>query len=757
MAEALQLGNGDWVIAYYAPNQEIMVELLDPSLDVISDSAETTAVKQDFRISPLSANGGFTLTYNPLSGGSQAIDFDDQGDALGAPYAVSSEPAPAPLAFTSDANGSTIYLVARGAAILQTTGATPDVVLANGSGRAYTFPAYANASYTGSQITALANNSYALATIIDGAGSNGAFSNLYVTSFTIDGLQREGDLPATLSNGWSVDPTSLSLAGLADGGFVVVWQEVQKDSSGQVLQRVDRYTQFGDDGHQGDSDHLLGAGSADDHTSIQALPDGRFIIHWTSPDGPMTTVGYGYKPALGMTGPPTPGYVPPAIGPVNAPIALEESSGWTAASFGSFSDLVVVSARDGGYGSHVGVAEIYNASGLNFSGQPQSTISLLGYAPAGQTLQINVAPVADGGTHAGFFEVTYAGSTDYEIYNYSGQLVLAHNAYTSQTAAITPLQGGGYVLTDPASNVFGLFDSQNHNLGWLSLPADAAGAPVVHALNSSGFAFTYAGSTHFDLFDSHGQQTAQGDLGAAASAFATGFARDNFASPFFPAQFGFVEAWLSPDGGQQGLPTSLDIQAFNADGQARGPVITLIQDLDPWHTSIDLMPAFNGVNVLWSEGGGVFGARYNNNDGTMSDIHAAVAGDLSQMDVVTLTGGEVGLIWLQSGDVWAEIFDPSTGAVSRADLGAATGDLSTVHALGVTEGSATGMAVSWHAASGVEAAVLHSSGQASAPVAIAGDLIGIDQGAHALAVFDQGGSAMLQQYGLTGSSSFYLL
>jgi hypothetical protein len=115
--------------------------------------------------------------------------------------------------------------------------------------------------------------------------------------------------------------------------------------------------------------------------------------------------------------------------------------------------------------------------------------------------------------------------------------------------------------------------------------------------------------------------------------------------------------------------------------------------------------------------------------------------------VIQVPGDEVGMAWLQNGDAWAQIFNPATGAVERADLGpSASSDIGTVHILATASG---GVAVSWHTASGVEAEVISVSGQVSNPVSLPGDLLGVDANGHAVTLQDVHGTPVLQAYALT--------
>jgi len=318
------------------------------------------------------------------------------------------------------------------------------------------------------------------------------------------------------------------------------------------------------------------------------------------------------------------------------------------------------------------------------------------------------------------------------------QAVFFHNQYTSQTAAFAPLANSGYVTTDGSSNVFGLFDANNANIGWLSLPSDAPGTPTVNALDSGGFVFTYAGTSHFDLYDASGGLLAHGDLSATGSQFATGFAS------LAGNGDGFLQAWLSPDGSTyNGVATSLDIQAMGPAG-AITPVMTLTQDLDPWHTQFKLQAHADGsVGILWSEGGAVFGAEYAN--GALGPVQSAgvLGGDLAHTVAVELPGDKEGFAWDQNGHAWAEIFDPATGEVLRADLGTASND--DIHAVATAQG---GLAVSWHQ-NAYTGAVLDASGQVGALTSLYGQFLGVDAAGEAVTLHENGvGTPVLQTYTL---------
>lgn len=420
---------------------------------------------------------------------------------------------------------------------------------------------------------------------------------------------------------------------------------------------------------------------------------------------------------------------PSGIIPYGGGVSLPASAGWTSAAVLSNHALAVVAAQDGGYGSHVGAEQTYDASGNETASAP-----LMGYAAAGEILTPEVTALA-----YGYYQVNYAGSSDYEVYNASDERVFVQNVYTSQTAAVTPLAGGGYVEADPNSSVFAVFDANNNALDWDSYAPGSTGNPTVHALADGAFVFTYAGSREIESYGATGHLIAATNWGAPVQNYAMGLAS--------LGQNGFLGAWIGTDitPGPSAGQTAILIEPFFNDGSTITRTLTLAQDLDPWHTTFKLQAHADGsVAILWSQGGGVFGAEFGG--GGASDVHPAVAGDLASMVLAELPQDQEGMAWLQDGQVWAEIFDPATGAVQRAELGVTDSpDLSTVHLVATASG---GLAASWHSGGGVEAAVLDSAGHVSAVASLPGDFLGVDALGHAVTLHDVNGTPTLQAYTL---------
>ncbi len=424
--------------------------------------------------------------------------------------------------------------------------------------------------------------------------------------------------------------------------------------------------------------------------------------------------------------------VTPALVAVGQAQGLARSAGWSDAAVLSSHALTIVGTAPGGYGSLVAAEQTY------VDGQLVGTTTPRGYASAGETLQPTVDALP-----GDFYKIGYVGSSDYEIYGAAGQLAFVHNAYASPSAAFTPLTDGGYVLTDSSSNVFGLFDPVGANIGWLAMPANLSGGSTVTGLDNGGLVFTDA-QGDYALFGPAGQAGAFGQLDATGSGFARSVAPTT--------DGGFAEVWLSPDGGQFGLATTIAVQTVDGAGRATSAALPVAQDLDPWHSQFQLQTHQDGsVAVLWSQGGGVFGAEFA--AGAVGPAYGAVTGDLSQIQTTPLPDNQVGLAYEQGGEVWTEIFDPATGSVHRSDLGAVTGDISTVHILPTASG---GVAVSWRDTHGVEGAVMSADGSVGAPVALPGDLLGIDPHGHAVTLQDSAGPPLLQTFALAGGGLFWV-
>jgi hypothetical protein len=462
--------------------------------------------------------------------------------------------------------------------------------------------------------------------------------------------------------------------------------------------------EFDAQGNPVEPSQLLGP-LASGQVAVQVNADGTYDVSWESYLGPQQRTFAEQSAPLPFA--------------MQSSVVLTASGGWTSAAVLANDALAIVGSQDGGYGSHVGAERTYDASG-----HETASASLMGYAAPGQTLTPEIVSLGQGG----FYEVAYPGSTDYEIYNGADQRVFVHNAWSNANGQFTALANGGYLVTDFPDHVMGLYDSQGNNTAWIGLPGSAPEDIVARA--DGGFDFIYA--NQILGYDAQGRQDLDTTPGVAMSSFATA------ATALTGDVIGQV--WLSADGGQDGLPTSIRFQVHGP-GYPGARAMQVAQDLDPWHTTFALQAHADGsAAILWSASGGVFAAEFN---GSVGPASQALAGDLSTTVAIQLPDDMVGFAWLQNGDVWAEIFNPSTGTGHSADLGASNGDFSGLHALATASG---GMAVSWHGSNGVLGAELSATGQASAAMTLPGDFLGIDNLGHAVTLHDQGGTPVLQTY-----------
>jgi hypothetical protein len=551
-------------------------------------------------------------------------------------------------------------------------------------------------------LTALATGGYVLTYLHDGALLPAPY--IVSATFAADGellSQSQVSIPSAENGNFPTGPSQVYA--LPDGGFVQAWLDAPPYVGGFTGQLMVR--EFDSRGQPVEAAQALGQVAKGGY-SLQVEADGLYTASWQSPLGPQQRAFMEQSAPLPFT--------------LQSSMVLTASAGWTSGAVLANHAIAIVAAQDGGYGSHVGAEQTYDGSG-----HETASTALRGYAPPGQPLTPEVTSLGEGG----YYQVNYAGSTDYEIYNAADQQVFVHNVWSNANGHFTALANGGYVVTDFPGQVMGLFDSANHNVGWFGLSGSTPESIVARA--DGGFDFVY--SDHVLGYNAQGTLDVNSHLGFPPSQFASAAA----------ALGGGVigEVWLSPFEGQNGLATSIFFERIQSGPELRA--IPVAQDLDPWHTSFALQAHADGsAAILWSAGGGVFAAEYAN--GAVGPSNQALAGALSTTVAIQLPDDMIGFAWFQNGDAWAEIFDPTTGVGHSADLGAASSlDISSLHALATASG---GMAVSWHGASGVLGATLDGSGHASAAMNLPGDFLGVDAMGHAVTLHDQGGTPVLQTY-----------
>jgi hypothetical protein len=726
MAVSVTLSDGDTVLVYRNGFVGLDFEFANSQAEPTTSPVQVASSTPYWLDATADSSGGFTIAWvsaytvpGLAPGQLYSASYDSTGSLITPAHAISSwTPSGNALAFSSadqlnpDGRAVSGGVTGGGAGADMILNLSPDVGYTLPEGPPLEIKTSAGGGLSRPQSNPLAGGGAVVAYVENTNSSGSQYGGWDLQTLVVDRFDAAGRLLASVNaatiNTENPNISAFAVSGLADGGFAVSWQ-VQTQTGYQTATTEDFLQEYNAQGQLVGSTIDLGAGKSNNTApSIIALASGAYSVSWTDASGLSHQASYTEQGAgLGATSVAVP--APPPTGKhivyTNSPDPLPSSIGWTGAAILSNHEVAVVDIQAGQYGSTTAAEQTYS-----WDRTLDHSTSLQGYAGVGQTLTPTISALPVGG----FYQVGYAGSTDYEIYNGNGQLVFQHNQYTSPTAALAPLVNGGYVTTDSGGGVFGLFDANNNNVGWISMPSNAAGAPIVTGLTEGGFAFTYAGSGALDVFSASGNLLGAGSLGATASSFASATAALSNGQ--------LLDVWLSPDGGQYGLATTIELQAFDSSGNAKFAPIQVAQDLDPWHTAFLAQAHSDGsAAVLWSQGGGIFGAEYAN--GLVGQTYAALAGDLATTNVIQLPNDTVGLTWVQNGDAWAEIFNPATGSVERADLGAATGDFSTVHALALNSGD---MAVSWHTGAGVQGQVLTAAGHlASSPTLLMGDLVGV--------------------------------
>ena len=164
----------------------------------------------------------------------------------------------------------------------------------------------------------------------------------------------------------------------------------------------------------------------------------------------------------------------------------------------------------------------------------------------------------------GYWQVTYAGAGApqiLEVYSASGTLVFEYNqSFTQGDPVFHPLDGTGFVVTDPSYNAEFLYITGAGAWDWLpeqQVNGAAANPSGIVPLTDNDFVAWYQGSSELDLYNTAGTKTAV-ELGAAASAFAMGVG----ALP----DGAFGAAWLAqPTGGSNNY--ELTFETFSATGR----------------------------------------------------------------------------------------------------------------------------------------------------------------------------------------------
>ena len=247
-----------------------------------------------------------------------------------------------------------------------------------------------------------------------------------------------GDLPVnTQTDG---DQFFSAVAGLADGGFVVVWTSVGQDGSDASVQGQ-RYSNLGE---VAGSEFQVNASTNRNQfeSAVTSLSDGRFVVTWTSEhlDSAGDIFGKIYN----------------ADGSVSVPDFLVSSFGGVAQFESSMTALadggfVVVWLSDGQDGSDWGVyGQRYTTTGQALGSEFRVNAS-----SAGRQEAANVTALADGGFVAAWASYHSDGQGDIQAQRYdaNGAAVGSEFRVNTVTAngqikpSLTGLADGGFVVT----------------------------------------------------------------------------------------------------------------------------------------------------------------------------------------------------------------------------------------------------------------------------------------------------------------------
>lgn len=416
---------------------------------------------------------------------------------------------------------------------------------------------------------------------------------------------------------------------------------------------------------------------------------------------------------------------------------LANATGYTDAAMTTAGQIVLTTSNALQGGAHTGSGDLYDSV---TSAQDGSPVALQGFAPAGDTMDPQITPLA-----GGYWQVSYAGAgapQDLEVYNASGTLVFDYNqSFTQGDPLFSPLTGSGFVVTDPSYNHEFLYVTGGGAWDWLpeqQVNGAYANPSGIVPLTDNDFVAWYQGSSEIDLYNTAGTKTAVA-LGAPASTFAM----DVAALP----NGAFGVAWLAqPSAGSSNY--ELTFETFDASGAALTSAVGVAQDFDPYHSQIEVMPTglANQAILMWSQGGNVEAVTATGSSvGSASSI---ITGTLDQYTATSLGNGDIVLDWFQSqngvNSLMVDVINASTLQGSIQDLGPASGD---AHLVAVGNG---GFAASWMLNGQYEARGYDGKGDYGPVASVTGDFVGVDSQGQIVAVGPDGhGGAMMQHYSVS--------
>jgi Ca2+-binding RTX toxin-like protein len=296
MTVAIDLTGGGSVLAWQTTDG-IFFERYDANLDPVGSPAEVAAGTTTWVSAQPLDNGGFTVVWDTSATSSAtAQDYDANGAAVGTPYSVASPPI-APTAYTTlaessstgtsdNSNSATTVLPDDGYATASFSNASGQWLeqiqrfdAAGGAvGPAYTLQPGTASAFGDNQVAVLADGSY----VVSYLHQSNFGSQSDIERFAADGTHLGTLMIAQLGFTGNFDywpgVLSQSVVGLPDGGFVVSWT-AQNNAPPQIF--VQEFTAAG---AAVAPPQTLGAATSAP-AEIDAFPNGRYTVTWTSPAG----------------------------------------------------------------------------------------------------------------------------------------------------------------------------------------------------------------------------------------------------------------------------------------------------------------------------------------------------------------------------------------------------------------------------------------------------------------------------------------
>jgi len=295
MTVGIDLTGGGSVLAWQTTDG-IFFERYDANLDPVGSPTEVASSGAWVSAQPLD-NGGFTIFWDTSAGSSaMAQDYDANGAAVSAPYSVAAPPV-APVAFTTLAESASIDGSDSGnsATVVLPDGGTATAAFSNASGQwleqiqrydgsgnavgpEYSLQPGTASAFGDNRAAVLADGSYVVSYLHQANYS----SQSDIERFAADGTHLGTITIAQLSFAGNYtywpEVLSQSVAGLPDGGFVVSWT-AQNNAPPQIFVQ-----EFTADGSAVAAPQILGAATSA-APEIDAFPNGKYTITWTSPTG----------------------------------------------------------------------------------------------------------------------------------------------------------------------------------------------------------------------------------------------------------------------------------------------------------------------------------------------------------------------------------------------------------------------------------------------------------------------------------------